>query len=162
MCQHKQSVFYFFACHKRCSSGPCSSVTLLLVIYINIIVDHTPSSDPLNCLYLYADDAKLFNISSNFVNLQTALDKLAAWLQERQLDHAASKCDHLCVTRACLTAPDNSFYIGPYNIGIVSFAKDLSVYICNDLKFSYHISSISRSASLCASQILHSFSTKNV
>ena len=68
---------------------------LLFVIYINDIVGITPLSGSLNGLYLYADDAKLFDIGSNFVNLQAALGKLATWLQERQLDLAASKCDHL-------------------------------------------------------------------
>ena len=46
---------------------------LLFVIYINDIVDITPLSDSHNGLYLYADDTKLFNIGSNFVNLQAAL-----------------------------------------------------------------------------------------
>ena len=40
--------------------------------------------------------------------------------------------------------------------------KDLGIFICNDLKFSYHINYISRSALLCAYQILCFFSTKNV
>ena len=96
-------------------------------------------SDSHNGLYLYADDAKLFYIGSNFVNLQAALDKLSIWLQKRQLDLAASKCDHLCVTCARLTAPDNSFYIGCHNIHNVSFVKDLGIFIDKDLKFSYHI-----------------------
>ena len=113
-------------------------------------------------MYLYADDAKLFDIISNFVNLQTPLDKHAAWLQERQLNLGASRCDHLCITCARLTSPDDSFYIGPQNIRNVSFVKDLGVFICNDLKFLYHISCITHSASLYAYQILRSFSTKIV
>ena len=86
------------------SSVPQDSILgpLLFVIYINDIVDITPLSHSHNGLYLYADDAKLFDIGSNFINLQAVLDKLSTWLQERQLDLAASKCDHLCVTRACL------------------------------------------------------------
>ena len=64
---------------------------------------------------------------------------LSTWLQERQPGLAASKCDHLCVTRARLTAPDNSFYIGHHNIRNVSFVKDLGIFIGKDLKFSYHI-----------------------
>ena len=40
--------------------------------------------------------------------------------------------------------------------------KDLGIFIGTDLKFLYHINCISRSASLCAYQILRSFSTKNV
>ena len=134
---------------------------LLFVISINDIVDITPLSDSLNGLYLYADDAKLFDIGSNFVNLQAALDKLSTWVQERQLDLAASKCDHLCVTRANLTAPDNSF-IGCHNIRNVSLVKDLGIFIDKDLKFLYHINCISRSALLQAYQFLRSFSTKNV
>ena len=59
------------------------------------------------------------------------------------------------------TAPDNSFYIGRHNIRNVSFVKDLGIFIGKDLKFSYHTNCISHSASLCANQILRSFSTKN-
>ena len=135
---------------------------LLFAIYNNDNVDITPLSDSHNGLHLYADDAKFFDIDSNFINLQAALDKLSTWLQERQLDLAASKCDHLCVTHAHLTAPDNSLYIDCHNICSVSFVKDLGIFISKDLKFSCHINCISRSASLCAYQILRSFSTKNV
>ena len=135
---------------------------LLFVVYINDIVDITPLSNSHNGLYLYADDAKRFDIGSNFVNLQAAVDKLSTWLQKRLLDLAASKCDHLCVTHARLTAPDNSFYIGRHKIRNVSFVKDLGIFIGKDLKFSYHINCILRSASLCTYQILRSFSTKNV
>ena len=64
-----------------------------------------------------------------------------------------------------MTAPDNSFYavlVGPHNICNVWFVKELDVFICDDLKFLYHISCISGSASLCTYQILCSFSTKNL
>ena len=40
--------------------------------------------------------------------------------------------------------------------------KDLGASICNGLKLLHHISCILRRASLCAHQILRSFSTKNV
>ena len=54
------------------------------------------------------------------------------------------------------------FYIGRHNVHNVSFVKDLGIFIGNDLKFSYHINHISRSASLCAYQILRFFSSKNI
>jgi len=46
-------------------------------------------------LYLYADYAK--NFCNDFIKLQFALDRFAAWLQKCQLDLVAFKCEHLCI-----------------------------------------------------------------
>ena len=88
-------------------------------------------------MFLYADDAKLF--SNNAFSLQQGLNKFTNWLQLLQLDLAVAKCEHLCI---CCIHCSNSFFAGSVNIKTVSVVKDLSIYISDNLKWSYHISHI--------------------
>ena len=119
----------------------------LFVIHINDAPSFVSKDNP-NCeMFLYANDAKL--LSNNAFSLQQGLDKFTNRLQLNQLDLAVAKCKHLC---------------GALNIKTVSVVKDLSIYISDNLEWSYLISHIGlhRNASLCSHQILHSFSTKNI
>ena len=106
--------------------------------------------------HLNVDDAKLF--SNNIDNLQSALNRLSAWLCSRQLNLAPAKCEHLHISRS-----DNSlnhgFQVCSHSIKTV---KDLGVLISYNLKWSQHIHHIRSTASVCAYQILRAFSSKNV
>jgi len=53
-------------------------------------------------------------------------------MHNRQLNSAPSKCDHLCITH--LSNYSSSFYVDSHNIAIVSVAKDLGIYVTNNLK----------------------------
>jgi len=52
--------------------------------------------------------------------------------------------------------------VDSHNITTVSVAKDLGIFVSNNLKWSHHIAHIQHNASICAYQILRSSSTKNV
>jgi len=78
---------------------------------------------------LICDDAKLFSINS--VDLQHALDKFSDWLHNQQLNLAPSKCEHLCIPR--LSNYSSLFYVDSHNVATASVAKDLGIYVTNNL-----------------------------
>ena len=112
-----------------------------------------------NGMYLHADDAKLF--SYNIVNLQSALNRLSAWICSRQLNLALAKCEHLHIFRSN-NSLDHSFQVSSHSIKTVKTVKDLGVLISYNLKWSQHIHHIHSTASARAYQILRAFSSKNV
>ena len=69
---------------------------LLFVAYIDEGVKISNLHGTSNGMYLYADDAKLF--SNNIDNLQSALNRLSAWLCSRQLNLGPAKCEHLHIS----------------------------------------------------------------
>lgn len=88
------------------------------------------------------------------------MDRLASWIQVCQLKLAAAICKHLCITRS--SSSNNYFYAGSENINEVSVVRDLTIFVCDNLKWSHHLNFIQCKASLCTFQMLRSFSTKNV
>ena len=110
-------------------------------------------------MYLYADDAKLF--SNHIDNLQSALNRLSAWLCSRQLNLAPAKCEHLHISRSN-NSLDHSFQVCSHSIKTVKTVRDLGVLISCNLKWSQHIHHIHSTASVCVYQILRAFSSKNV
>ena len=64
-------------------------------------------------MYLYADDAKLF--SNNVDNLQSALERLSAWLYSSQLNLTPAKCEHLHISRFS-DSLDQSFQVCSHKI----------------------------------------------
>ena len=143
------------------SNVPQGSVLslLLFAVYINNIVRDVKLRGRTSGVYLFAEDAKLF--SDDCLYLQTALQCLYAWLNSRQFNVAVSKCKHICLSNK----PGkqlNEYSLNSSAIPNVSIVKDLGITIFYDLKWSPHLSSLKSGASLCAYQILHAFSTRNV
>ena len=132
---------------------------LLFVAYIDEDVKISNLHGTSNGMYLYADDVRLF--SNNIDNLQSALNRLSAWLCSRQLNLAPAKCEHLHIS--CLIANnslDHSFQVCSHSINTVKTDKDLGVLISYNLKWSQHIHHIHSTASVCAYKIL--CASKNV
>lgn len=85
-----------------------------------------------------------------------------SWIDHRQLSLAPSKCEHLSIARNASVSNKNVFKLGSHHIKSVPLVRDLGIIISNDLKWKCHVSHIYATASMCAYQVLHSFSTKNV
>lgn len=143
-------------CH--ISSGvPQGSVLgpLLFLVYMD---DITHCAEPLENngnISLFADDTKLF--STNPTKLQSSLNELTLWLENRQLNLAVDKCFHLNIYKE----PSSKLYLNGTSISAKSAIKDLGVYISDDLKWTSHINFIYKNASLSSFQILKAFKTKN-
>ena len=72
---------------------------LLFVVYIDDLGNAASLTRTTgNGIYLFADDAKLFSDVPR--ELQTALDSIKAWVNDRQLSLAPSKCEHLTILLA--------------------------------------------------------------
>ena len=132
---------------------------LLFVAYIDVGVKISNLHGTSNGMYLYPDDAKLF--SNNIDNLQSALNRLSAWLCSRQLNLAPAKCEHLHIS-CSNNSLDHGFQVCSHSIKTVKTVKDIGVLISYNLKWSQHILHIHSTASVCAYQILRGFSSKNV
>ena len=134
---------------------------LLFVVYIDDLVNAASlTSTTANGIYLFADDAKLFSGVPH--ELQTALDSINAWVNDRQLSLAPSKCEHLTIARKNKSPANNIFNLGLHNIKSVSVVKDLGIHVSDNLKWSCHVSHIYNVALMCAFQVLHSFSSRNI
>ena len=123
---------------------------LLFVAYIDEGVKISNLHGASNGMYFHADDAKLF--SNNIDNLQSALNKLSAWLCSRQLNLAPAKCEHLHISRSN-NSLDHSFQVCSHSTKTVKSVKDLGVLISYNLKWSQHIHHIHSTAFVCAHQI---------
>ena len=132
---------------------------LLFAVYVNDIMRDVNLQGRISGIYLFADDAKLF--SDGCLYLQTALQRSSAWLSSRQITVAVSKPKHIC-QRNKPGKQINEYSLNSSTIPYVSIVKDLGITISYDLKWSPHSSSLNSVASLCAYQILHAFSTRNV
>ena len=134
---------------------------LLFVVYTDDLVNAASlTCTTANGIYLFAYDAKLFSDAP--CELQTALDSINAWVNDRQLSLAPSKCEHLSIACEHKSPANNIFNLGLHNIKSVSVVKDLGIHVSDNLKWSCHVGHIYNVASLCAFQVLHSFSSRNV
>ena len=109
---------------------------LLFVIYINDMPDNI-SSD----IYLFADDTKVFNTTSNEDNvkiLQDDLNKLKRWSETWLLLFHPQKCTVLDV--GLHDRLQYEYYLGDVELKHEESEKDLGVHIDNKLKFDAHIS----------------------
>lgn len=134
---------------------------LLFIVYIDDIVNLVCSctSTDASSVFLYADDAKLFNCNAS--QLQHDLDNLASWLFRRQLFLSPPKCQHLAITKKLSNVP-SKFFIGIKHVSQADTVIDLGVNISYNLKWYHHICRVQHIASLCAYRVLHCFSSKNV
>ena len=119
---------------------------LLFVAYIDEGVKISKLHGTSNGMHLYANNAKLF--SNDIENLQSALNRLSAWLCSRQLNLAPAKCEHLHISRSN-NSLDHSFQVCSHSIKTVKTAEDLGVPISYNLQWSHHIHHIHSTASGC-------------
>ena len=124
--------------HHVTSGVPQGSVLgpLLLVIYINLMVDKARSSE----IYLYADDLKIYNEIKRLdvKDLQNGLDNLYDWTKFSLLRFHPGKC----VTMRLMPRQTNTelFYnIDETKLRTVNSEQDLGLIIDNKLTFKEHI-----------------------
>ena len=150
-CNQKVCVNNSFSSTLEVYSGvPQGSVLgpLLFVVYIDDLVNAASlTRTTANGMYLFAGDAKLFSDVPH--ELQTALDSINAWVNDRQLSLAPFKCEHLTIARKHKSPANNIFSLGSHNIKSVSVVKDLGIHVSDSLKWSCHVSHIYNVASMC-------------
>ena len=133
---------------------------LLFIIYFNDVQESAAALDDTGNIMLFADDAKVF--STVPASLQQCLNSLESWLQSRQLNLASEKCFLLKITKNRSITSSYDFSINNHQLSSKPIAKDLGVYISQDLKWEYHVNYLSRIGSVISYQIRKSFKTKNI
>ena len=132
---------------------------ILFLIYINDI-----SEIPINMsVKVFADDSKLYlpyevtNFDPNLI--QNDLNKINDWACSKQLTLSYNKCLALYLGhRNC----KHSYYFDSSIIETKSCSKDLGVFVSDNLKFSYHCSSIIKKGFIRLNLIFKSFKSRNV
>ena len=136
---------------------------ILFVLFINDLPDAFTDAVTVK---LYADDVKLYSaIKTSSLDtasdLQEQLDKLATWAETWQLPISYSKCCVLSLGKHN-SGPSRLLTMNDYNILPVEQAVDLGVTVDREVKFSLHISNISRKAHNRANLIIRCFHSKNI
>ena len=146
-----QRKFIVRFCHAESNVMPCTSGVpqggvlspLLFVIYTNEI-NNLLKCDPRICVNSYADDIKIFASydSRSKDNVKNALlvssATLCRWANEWNININLDKCQVLSIAGS----PLNISLTRDTPLTSVSIAKDLGIYFENNLKFSYHIETI--------------------
>lgn len=128
----------------------------LFLIYINDLTDNIKNSQ----IYLFADDAKIFNYSENSHLLQTDLDILHKWAQSWQLKINYDKCASLYLGHK---NPKHNYTFEDIIIPNTGpSVKDLGIYISQNLSSSIHCLNTASKASRIAALIRKTFVSKNV
>ena len=115
---------------------------LLFIIYINDLVENCDINSK---LYLYADDAKLFNYITNDMdveNLQKNLNRLTDWSTKWLLKLNIQKCKVISYSSKDLKTNSEYHIIGnniTYPLEKLDFITDLGVTFDRNLKFNIHI-----------------------
>ena len=127
---------------------------ILFTIFINDISDNIKS-----CCRIFADDTKVFNISSESEVLQNDLETLQEWTATWDLHFNVSKCNVMHMGRG----NENCSYILDVNNGVTEInkcteEKDLGVIFDQKLSFDAHIQSIIKKANRNLGIIRRAFS----
>ena len=134
----------------------------LFLLYIN---DLPAVFSPLICSKLFADDAKLYNLSdyrSDAVVTQSALVALAEWSKTWQMKLSINKCGSLLLSGSKHFQDELTLSIGDENLSTFTEVEDLGVIIDSKLNFSRNIDSIISKANQRVYLILKSFKTRAV
>ena len=140
------------------SSGvPQGSVLgpLLFITYLDDLIQSIHLSCPHTNVYAYADDIKL--LSTDFDDLQRALQIVDTWTGEWQLLLNKNKSEHLAIRN---TAP-NTFYIGNQEIPKVDSVRDLGITLTQDLTWKLYIEKIRKKSNILTHILLRTFTTSN-
>ena len=143
-------VFMFPAVSHRVVLGP-----LLFIMYLEDLIRAIVSQCKHTTVYAYADDIKL--MSTDYNDLQKALDVVNMWIGEWGLLLNKSKSEHLVIRNK----DPKTLYIGHQPIPKVSFVRDLGLTLTDDLSSKQYIGKI-RARANTLSHILHrTFLTHN-
>ena len=104
--------------------------SFLFYVSINDLPKCCNFSNSSSDIYLYADDAKLFSISDNCVELQKNLNLVESF-SSSQLSLAPTKCQRLAIKRK--DNINNQYFIGDNQIWGSATVKDLGVLISRNL-----------------------------
>ena len=146
------------------SSGvPQGSVLgpLLILIYINDLVDFLPSSV---LKKLFADDLKLYSEirhNADGLDLNICLSKLDEWSRLWQLSIAFPKCYFMDISLSKRLFTDHIPILNNTDLSRVTETRDLGVNFNEKLSFSDHISGIVSSAKQRMALLLRSFLFKD-
>jgi len=111
---------------------------------------------------LFADDVKVYLEvveNTDVAKLQGALDLVASWASQWQLQISVSKCSVLTVGRSSI---DASYCIDGFSLSRATQCRDLGVTITSDLSPSQHINEITAKAHKRANCILRCFASRDV
>ena len=133
---------------------------LMFIIYFNDITQSTAALGDSGDIMLFADDAKIFSTVPHY--LKESLSSLDLWLKSRQLQLASEKCFLLKITKERNIAPRYNYNINNHYFSSEPYAKDLGVYISQDLKWNHHVNYLSRIGSATSYHIRKSFKTKSI
>jgi hypothetical protein len=134
----------------------------LFLLYIN---DLPAVFSPLICSKLFADDAKLYNLSdyrSDAVVTQSALVALAEWSKTWQMKLSINKCGSLLLSGSKHFQDELTLSIGDEDLSTFTEVEDLGVIIDSKLNFSRNIDSIISKANQRVYLIFKSFKTRAV
>ena len=131
---------------------------LLFLIYINDIYRCGHVLGDTGGFRLFADDTKLF--STDATKLQSSLNNLSTWLNNRQLNLADQKCFSFHISKPSSTLP--SFTINNCNIASTSTIKDLGIFISSNLKWTTHVNKIYKNARNSSYHIIKFSNCRNI
>ena len=135
---------------------------LLFILFMNDIIQLVELQH--NAKFaLFADDAKIFTTDAK--ELQSCLNSFSEALSKYQLHLAHNKCFILPISKRSqqhIVTDNPNFTIGSSTISFQNHAKDLGIFITNNLKWELHIKNIVQKASFTSYQITKSFRTKNI
>jgi len=110
---------------------------------------------------LFADDVKVYLEvveNADVAKLQGALDLVASWASQWQLQISVSKCSVLTVGRSSI---DASYSINGFSLPRGTQCRDLGVTITSDLSSSQHVNEITTKAHKRANCILRCFASRD-
>ena len=124
---------------------------LEFILYFNDAPEITIALEGSGNIMLFTDDAKVFSTVPD--KLQESLQSFYIWLKSRQLQLAPEKCFLLQITKDHITQPSYNFQINNNIISSEPFAKDLGIFITQNLKWDKHVDHIFQIGSVTSYQI---------
>ena len=103
---------------------------------------------------IFADDTKVYNLSSNKDQIQQDLNDIQEWSDKWQLPFNASKCKCLHFGK---NNPNNVYYLKETPIACCEEEKDLGITFDTSLKFNEHICNITKKANQVLGLIKRNF-----
>ena len=117
---------------------------ILFLIYINDL----PHSITNSSVYLFADDTKFINASSNFSLLQSDIDSLQQWCLEWKINLNLSKC--ICLQFSFSNSASTNYVMHTdsttLELSSSSCHRDLGIIVCNNLSWCAQYKSMCSSA----------------
>ena len=132
----------------------------MFLIYINDITSQVSNIQDAGGIAPFADDTKVYSTRGDI--LQSSLNIMEEWFDKRQLVVAPHKCFHLQIGKPRVNDISCSFTICKVTVTNTSHMKDLGIIVSQNLKWSAHISKITKEGSFMSYQIRKGFKTRNI